>query len=155
MMTVAIGVISIIFQPSVLKPYRSRLANLLETAININFLFLLLINATSFFHDDFFTFSSLTESSSSSECACNPELFKKVHGLQLYACACGCLHYKYSSSIFKVHVCNVSYLMRRVVQAKQQRRRLQVLAGNRLASGSMKQFYTDKTGMGLSFQLTK
>ena len=112
MMTIAIGVISIIFQPSVLKPYRSRLANLLETAININFLFLMLINATLFFHDDFFTFSSLTESSSSSECACNPELFKKVHGLQLYACACGCLHYKYSSSIFKVHVCNVSYLMK-------------------------------------------
>ena len=48
------------------QPYRSRLANLLETAININFLFLLIINATSFFHD---AFSSLTESTNSGECA--------------------------------------------------------------------------------------
>ena len=40
------------------QPYRSRLANLLEIAVNINFLLLLLINATSFFHDDMFIFSS-------------------------------------------------------------------------------------------------
>ena len=51
------------------QPYRSQLANLLEAAININFLFLLIINATSFFHDDFFIFLSLTESTSSGECA--------------------------------------------------------------------------------------
>ena len=40
------------------QPYRSRLANYLETAINLNFLLLLLINATSFFTDEFFIFSS-------------------------------------------------------------------------------------------------
>jgi hypothetical protein len=52
------------------QPYRSRLANFLETAVNLNFLFLLLINTTSFFHDDFFTFPSLTlNSADSADCA--------------------------------------------------------------------------------------
>lgn len=51
-----------------IQPYRSQLANLLETAIHINFLFLLIINATSFFHNDLFIFSSgsLTDGSSES-----------------------------------------------------------------------------------------
>ena len=52
------------------QPYKSRLANLLETAVNLNFLFLLLVNTTSFFHDDLFTFSSLRESSAGTgDCA--------------------------------------------------------------------------------------
>ena len=45
------------------QPYQSRLANYVETAVNLNFLFLLLINATSFFNDDFFIFSTLTGNS--------------------------------------------------------------------------------------------
>ena len=45
------------------QPYRSRLANYVEIAVNLNFLFLLLINATSFFNDDFFIFSTLSGNS--------------------------------------------------------------------------------------------
>ena len=52
------------------QPYRSQLANFLETAVNLNFLFLLLINTTPFFRDDFFTFPSLTvNSADSADCA--------------------------------------------------------------------------------------
>lgn len=52
------------------QPYRSQLANLLETAVHINFLFLLILNATSYFHNDLFIFSSdsLTDGSSSESC---------------------------------------------------------------------------------------
>ena len=50
-----------------LQPYRSRLANLLELAVSINFLILLLINTTPFFNEDIFFFSSAGPSSTS-EC---------------------------------------------------------------------------------------
>ena len=49
------------------QPHTSRLANLLETAVNINFLILLSINATPYFYDDLFTFSHI-EGSSRGEC---------------------------------------------------------------------------------------
>ena len=49
------------------QPYRHRLTNLLETAVNVNFLLLLTINATYFFDVDMFVFSH-SESSSSEEC---------------------------------------------------------------------------------------
>ena len=52
------------------QPYKSRLANILETAVNLNFLFLLIINATSFFNSDLFTFSSISESTSDSSSVC-------------------------------------------------------------------------------------
>ena len=51
-----------------IQPYKSLLANLLEIAVNINFLFLLLINSTSFFHDDMFTFSDISSNITSSDC---------------------------------------------------------------------------------------
>ena len=51
-----------------IQPYKSLLANLLEIAVNINFLFLLLINSTSFFHEDMFTFSDISSNSTSSDC---------------------------------------------------------------------------------------
>ena len=51
---------------SYIQPYRSRLANHLEVATNLNFLLLLLISATSFFTDDFFYFPSLTDVTESS-----------------------------------------------------------------------------------------
>ena len=49
------------------QPYRSRLTNLLETAVNVNFLVLLSINDVPYFNEDLFTFSHF-ESSSSGEC---------------------------------------------------------------------------------------
>ena len=49
------------------QPYRSRLANLLELAVSINFLILLLINTTPYFNEDMFFFSS-AEHNSTSEC---------------------------------------------------------------------------------------
>lgn len=53
-----------------IQPYRSQLANFLETAVHINFLSLLILNATSYFHNDLFIFSSgsLTDGSSSESC---------------------------------------------------------------------------------------
>ena len=51
-----------------IQPYKSLLANLLEIAVNINFLFLLLINSTSFFHEDMFTFSDISSNITSSDC---------------------------------------------------------------------------------------
>ena len=51
-----------------IQPYKSLLANLLEIAVNINFLFLLIINATSFFHEDMFTFSDISSNITSSDC---------------------------------------------------------------------------------------
>ena len=50
---------------SYIQPYKSRLANVFETAINLNFLLLLTISSTSFFTDDFFlfpSFANVTES---------------------------------------------------------------------------------------------
>ena len=46
---------------SYIQPYRYRLANFLEIAVNLSFLLLLLISSTSFFRDDFFVFPSLSE----------------------------------------------------------------------------------------------
>ena len=52
---------------SYIQPYRSRLANHLELATNLNFLLLLIISATSFFTDDFFYFPSLTDVTESTD----------------------------------------------------------------------------------------
>ena len=43
------------------QPYRDLLTNLLEIAVNVNFLILLLINKTPYFYDDLFVFSPHTE----------------------------------------------------------------------------------------------
>ena len=56
---------------SFIQPYKSRITNLLETAINVNFLLLLLINATQFFYEDMFTFPH-TGSHTSDECTSSP-----------------------------------------------------------------------------------
>lgn len=56
------------------QPYRSRLANLLETAVHLNFLFLLIINATTFFNNDFFVFSSNSVADSSSSDGCTDSI---------------------------------------------------------------------------------
>ena len=36
------------------QPFKSKISNVIETAVNINFLVLLLLNATPFFHDNLF-----------------------------------------------------------------------------------------------------
>ena len=46
---------------SFIQPYRSRLANHFEIAVNLNFLLLLTISSTSFFTDDFFFFPSFAD----------------------------------------------------------------------------------------------
>ena len=50
------------------QPYKRQVTNIIETAVNLNFLLLLLLNATSYFHDDLFTFPSLSQSSSEDGC---------------------------------------------------------------------------------------
>ena len=49
-----------------LQPYRALLANLLEIAVNVNFLLLLLISTTHYFYDDLFIFPTHNENT---ECA--------------------------------------------------------------------------------------
>ena len=48
------------------QPYRYRLTNLLEIAMNVNFLLLLFINTTPYFYDELYIFSSHTHND---ECA--------------------------------------------------------------------------------------
>ena len=38
------------------QPYKSNVTNLVEAAVNVHFLLLLVLNATSFFRDDYLTF---------------------------------------------------------------------------------------------------
>jgi len=53
---------------SYVQPYKRQVTNIIETAVNLNFLLLLLLNATLYFHEDFFTFLSLSRSSSEDGC---------------------------------------------------------------------------------------
>ena len=48
------------------QPYKSRLTNLIEAAVHLNFLALLILNATTFFRDDYLTFPSLSLSANES-----------------------------------------------------------------------------------------
>ena len=50
------------------QPYKAAVANLIETVVNINFLLLLLLNATPFFYEDALIFP--TPSTSSAETSC-------------------------------------------------------------------------------------
>lgn len=43
------------------QPYKSKLSNMTEAVVNINFLVLLIFNATAFFHDDYLTFPPLAQ----------------------------------------------------------------------------------------------
>lgn len=47
------------------QPYKSKVTNMMEAAVNANFLLLLILNATSFFHDDYLTFPSSLHSANS------------------------------------------------------------------------------------------
>ena len=50
------------------QPYKTRLTNIIETVVDVNFLLLLSLNATSFFRDDYLTFpyASLSQSADDS-----------------------------------------------------------------------------------------
>lgn len=56
------------------QPYKSKLSNITEAAVNINFLVLLILNATAFFHDDYLTFPPLVQSA-------NDTCSDSVHGI--------------------------------------------------------------------------
>lgn len=56
------------------QPYQSKLTNLIEAAVNINFLVLLILNATAFFRDDYLTFPNLSHSA-------NDTCSDSVHGI--------------------------------------------------------------------------
>jgi hypothetical protein len=49
-----------------IQPYKCRLSNLIEAAVNLNFLVLLILNATTFFRDDYLTFPSQSQSANDS-----------------------------------------------------------------------------------------
>lgn len=44
------------------QPYKSGLTNMIEVAVNINFLVLLILNTTAFFSDEYLTFPFLSPS---------------------------------------------------------------------------------------------
>ena len=52
------------------QPYKSQTANLLEMGVQVNFLLLLLIEATSNIHELYFTFPPLLQSNTTSEPEC-------------------------------------------------------------------------------------
>ena len=54
-----------------IQPYKSRLANVIESAVNMNFLLLLILNSTAFFHDDYLTFPAQAESYNSTTDSCS------------------------------------------------------------------------------------
>ena len=54
-----------------IQPYKSRLANVIESAVNMNFLLLLILNSTAFFHDDYLTFPAPAEPYNSTTDSCS------------------------------------------------------------------------------------
>ena len=86
-----------------IQPYKSLLANLLEIAVNINFLFLLLINSTSFFHDDMFTFSDISSNITSSDCGSSIAGIAHVSWLLMPVYYLPILGLSITAAVFAIH----------------------------------------------------